>query len=66
MDVRVDGFYERMLLKLADRYHQPTASAMMRLLIMNAAKAAGLWQVGNELEATEESIDTPEVTRENV
>lgn len=55
MDVRVDGFYERMLLKLADRHHEPTASAMMRLLIKNAAREAGLWEVGQEADRVVES-----------
>lgn len=58
MDVRVDGFYERMLLKLAELHYEPTASAMMRHLIKNAAIEVGLWEVQGEIKVTEEPLES--------
>ena len=43
MDIRLEGTYEEMLLKLADYNQEPTATGMARILVRDAAKQLGLW-----------------------
>jgi hypothetical protein len=43
MDVRIDELHEKILRDLAKRNGQPTAASMVRLMIHNAAKEAGIW-----------------------
>lgn len=43
MDVRIEGSYEGLLLRLARLNSEPTATGMVRALIRDAAKEVGLW-----------------------
>ena len=43
MDIRLDGTYEEMVQKLADYNQEPTATGMVRNLVRDAAKQAGIW-----------------------
>lgn len=54
MDLRIGGFYQQVLLRLAKRNHEPTATGMVRILIRKAALESGLW---SSSDFEEESID---------
>lgn len=43
IDIRLDNFYEQRLAELQAHYREPTATAVVRMLIRNASQEAGLW-----------------------
>jgi hypothetical protein len=48
MDLRVEGKYEQVLLRLVKHYGHPTAMAMIRQLILQEALENDLWNTETE------------------
>lgn len=52
MYIQIDGAHEKALLRLVELNGEKSASGMMRLLVRDAAKEAGVWQNG-QIEASD-------------
>ena len=51
MDIRIDGLHEDALLEMMTRNGEKTGTAMARILIRDAAIAAGIWPGSEPKEA---------------
>jgi hypothetical protein len=43
MIIKIDDFYGRLLKDLAEHHREPTAAGMIRTLVRDEAKKAGIW-----------------------
>ena len=61
MDIRIEGFYERLLLRIAAHHQEPTATGVIRNLLRKEARENGLWLVdeGQERESEDEVAHSP-------
>lgn len=59
MDIRIEGLHEEALVRLMKRNGEKTSVAMARLLIRDAAKAAGVWDEASA--SNEEPVREPQL-----